>query len=162
MTVYLEDLAGRVCRLDRARMERYIVSVLRHLGCDRESSLGFIFMTDRQIRRLNRRYKKHDRPTDVLSFALAEDPGSRGRLIGEVYVSVERAIVQSKRFGASADEELLRYVIHGILHLVGYDDRTRRERDRMSRKEDRILAWLHRNGRSTKVLTRRSRASYTS
>lgn len=83
---------------------------------------------------LNREWLDHDWNTDVISFLLEEDP-----IEGEVYVDVETAMERHGEFDASLTEEILRYVIHGILHLCGHDDATDAERDAMRVLEDRYL-----------------------
>jgi probable rRNA maturation factor len=92
-------------------------------------TVNVIFVTDRQIHALNRQFLKRDRPTNVISFnydALS-DRGRRGqpclpgepRLLGEVYVSRDRARAQAREYGVSYASELRRLVLHGLLHLLG-------------------------------------------
>jgi probable rRNA maturation factor len=80
--------------------------------------VSITFDGDESLRRLNREYLGRDRPTDVIAFDL-----SRGEdyLVGDIYISVERAAEQAEDFGVALEEELLRLELHGILHLVGYD-----------------------------------------
>jgi probable rRNA maturation factor len=78
--------------------------------------LSIAFVTDAAIRRINRRFLGHDWATDVISFPLGTD------LLGELVISAPYARSEARRRGISEREELLRYVIHGILHLLGYDD----------------------------------------
>jgi probable rRNA maturation factor len=85
---------------------------------------------------LNRRFLEHDYHTDVLSFPLSDDPGI---VEGEVYVDVETARERHVEFGASFESEVLRYVIHGVLHLCGHDDRTEDGKRAMAVLEDRYL-----------------------
>lgn len=123
----------------------------RVLGCLAKKDLfelGIIFLDDVAIRRINRRFKKEDRATDVLSFDL--DEGLR-----EIYISIDRAAANSRRYRTGPAPELVRYIIHGILHLYGYDDLKREERTRMSAKEDEILRWLATKENLSKVLTPR-------
>ena len=87
------------------------------------------------IQDLNVRFLKRNRPTDVIAFPLGED----GDVWGEVVVSVERTTEQARAYGATPGEELARCVIHGVLHLLGYDDGTVRERKRMKEKEEAYL-----------------------
>jgi probable rRNA maturation factor len=96
-------------------------------------SLSIAFVTDRTIRKINRRFLKHDFATDVLSFPLGGDPW------GEVVISAEYAAREAKARGIPLEEEILRYVAHGILHLLGYDDHDPRERVRMWRRQEREL-----------------------
>lgn len=86
---------------------------------------------------LNRRFLEHDYITDVLSFPLGGDDASG--LAGEVYVDLDTAAERHKEFNASFTEEALRYVIHGVLHLMGYADTTEEGRQHMRAKEDHYL-----------------------
>jgi probable rRNA maturation factor len=89
------------------------------------------------MRRLNRKHKKHDRPTDVLAFALGL-PG--GRLAGDVYVCRAVASAQAKEAGVGLTEELVRLVVHGVLHVLGHDHPERnREGSAMWRRQERYV-----------------------
>jgi probable rRNA maturation factor len=101
------------------------------------ANLSIAIVDDPTIHRLNRQYLKHDYPTDVLSFLLDRD--ERG-LEGEVIVSVDTAARRAAEFGWSTADELLLYVIHGTLHLVGYDDQTESAREKMRAAERRMLS----------------------
>jgi probable rRNA maturation factor len=104
-----------------------------------DATLSITVLGDAEIRRLNRRFLAHDWPTDVLSFDLS-DPGEP--LSGEVIVSAERAARVAKRRQADAQAELLLYVVHGLLHLCGYDDLSPDKARRMHRRENEILTEL--------------------
>jgi len=91
---------------------------------------------DGTIHELNRRYLGHDYPTDVLSFPFER---SANHLEGEVIVSAETAAAAAPRYGWSVEDELLLYVIHGTLHLLGYDDTTTEKRDLMRSRECHYL-----------------------
>lgn len=123
--------------VDRRLIQRAVRSVLHEAGV-RAGQVGVAVVGDRTIRRLNRQFLDHDEPTDVLSFALEQGDGYLG---GEIVVSAETAQREAARRGCSGQKELLWYVIHGALHLAGYDDRTSAERRRMRRREK---AWLRR------------------
>jgi len=94
--------------------------------------LNIVIVNDRQIAELNRQFHQTDGATDVLSFDYG---GGQGELI----VSVERACAQARQFRSTASRELALYVIHGILHLSGYDDLAPRPRVRMRVAERRLL-----------------------
>jgi probable rRNA maturation factor len=88
------------------------------------ASVNVVFVTDRRIHELNRRFLKRDRPTNVISFncnepQLPDEP----RLLGEVYVSRDRARAQAREYGVSYASELRRLVLHGLLHLLGLTHR---------------------------------------
>ncbi len=112
----------------------------------KRKGLEIVFLGDKQIKPLNKKYKKRNSPTDVLSFELGE--------LGEIIISSDTALKNSEIFHTSFEEEIVLYVIHGILHLFGYDDGTAREKNRMSKKEDIILEDLCQENFS-KVLMRR-------
>ncbi len=114
MKVYIRDEAG----LDtaRRRMVRKLLALsLKELHAGK-AELSVLFTDDSGIKALNRQYLGKNRPTDVLSFPM-DDPS----VIGDIVISVDRAREQSKEFGVSLNEELARLLVHGLLHLLGYD-----------------------------------------
>ena len=108
-------------------------------------SLNIIFVNNQYIKRLNRSYLNRNYATDVIAFSMEEgqrlkDPSRlKERALGDVYISVEKARAQAKRLGHSIKREIATLVIHGILHLAGYDDIKRIDRMKMQRKTERIL-----------------------
>ncbi len=88
------------------------------------SVVNLIFVSDQTIQELNRRFLHRDRPTDVISFNDDEPqlPGEP-RLLGEVYISRGRARAQAREYGVTYESELRRYVLHGLLHLLGLTHR---------------------------------------
>ena len=88
---------------------------------------------------LNRDWLGHDFDTDVVSFPLDDEAAARREVDGEVYVDLDTAAERAPEFGAAFEEEALRYVLHGLLHLMGHDDATEGERARMRALEDRYL-----------------------
>jgi len=103
--------------------------------------VGVVFVSDRAIRRLNRDWRGIDKPTDVLSFAMREGEGPAGGSpsLGDVVISVDTAARQAAELGHSFDEEVERLLVHGLLHLFGYDHREAAERRRMQAMERRLL-----------------------
>jgi rRNA maturation RNase YbeY len=95
------------------------------------------------MRSLNRKYRGRDYPTDVLAFPMERMGKQTEVFLGDVVVCLPVAIGQASRFGNSADQEILRLLIHGTLHLLGYDhEQSPREATRMQRKERAILQTL--------------------
>ena len=121
--------------LDRVRLRRAVRAILKDASI-REARISLAFVDDPTIARLNEQFLDHRGPTDVLSFVL--DSGE-GRLEGEVVVSAETASREAPRFGWTPHDELLLYVVHGTLHLVGYDDQTAGRRVRMRAREREVL-----------------------
>jgi probable rRNA maturation factor len=105
---------------------------------DDQAILSIVLVGDAAIARLNEKYHATPGPTDILSFDYGE-----GR--GELIISVEHAIAQAGRFRSTPARELVLYVVHGILHLHGHDDRKAPDRRRMRTAERRLLADLAKN-----------------
>lgn len=95
---------------------------------------------DTRMRGLNRRYRNQDRTTDVLAFAYREARTGVPAVLGDVVISIPTARRQAKACNHSLDEEVLRLLIHGVLHLVGYDhERSRQQARRMRQKETELF-----------------------
>src|SRR5438270_13546638 len=125
--------------IDRGRMREVVRAVLAGEGvADAEISLAFV--DNATIHALNKRYLQHDEPTDVLSFPLSE-PNSR-RLAGELVIGAEVARAQAESRGHPVEAELALYVIHGLLHLCGYDDEAPANAVAMRRRERQYLQQL--------------------
>lgn len=124
--------------VDRRRFRRAVRLVLREAGVV-DAVVSLAVVDDATMRQLHRRFLGKDTPTDVLSFILEQD---QGMLEGEIVVGAETACRQASRYGWTAECELLLYVLHGALHLVGYDDRTPRKRALMFRRQSEYLARL--------------------
>ena len=105
-----------------------------------ESEVSIKFVGDTQMRRLNREYRGNDRTADVLAFAFREAVGPPSPMLGDVVVSIPMARRQAESFGHSLSEELTRLLIHGVLHLVGYDHE-RSEADARSMKRKEMVLW---------------------
>jgi probable rRNA maturation factor len=135
LTIEIADEQAIVA-FDAGRIRRASEAILLDAGIE-HAQLSIAIVDDATIHELNRRYLDHDSPTDVLSFVL--EAGS-GQLEGEVIASAETAAREAVNFGWSADDELLLYVIHGTLHLVGHDDRAPESRAAMRQAERRYLA----------------------
>lgn len=122
-----------------SRLRRVGERALSVLGKPK-NELSVLLVDDHAIRRLNRVYLNHDRPTDVLSFPQPKDPASPYPYpLGDVVISVETAARQAKDQGHSLARELALLLIHGILHLFGYDDTTPAARRRMWAKQSRLI-----------------------
>lgn len=104
------------------------------------AQLSLLLVGDRRMRRLNRLYRGRDSSTDVLAFPMRGAGGPLSRFLGDVVISLPQAARQAEDAGCSLDHELATLLIHGTLHLLGYDhERGGREAERMRRKERAIL-----------------------
>jgi probable rRNA maturation factor len=107
--------------IDRARMREVVRTVLEGEG-ETDAEISLAFVDNPTSRRLNQRYLNHDEPTDILSFPLSE--AKTRQLSGELVVGAEVAKVEAESRGHDIQSELALYIIHGLLHLCGYDDKT--------------------------------------
>ncbi|CAN5491758.1 rRNA maturation RNase YbeY [soil metagenome] len=99
--------------------------------------LGIVLTDHATVHELNRDFLGHDYETDVISFVL--DDESENVIDGEVYVDLDTAKERAEEFGASFEQESMRYIAHGLLHLAGYDDASDAERAQMRLLEDHYL-----------------------
>jgi len=131
------ELANRQTqhRVPVKRLTAAARTVLTGEGIQR-GTLSIAVVDDKTIRRLNRQYLQHDYATDVLSFLLDAGPQ---RVEGEVIVSADTAARKAPRYAWPAAHELLLYVIHGTLHLVGYDDTSPAAAQAMRAREQHYL-----------------------
>ena len=124
-----------IVAVDEDRMRSVAHTVLADAGIH-AAQISIAIVDDRAIRPLNRKYLDHDFATDVLSFVLEQNAD---HLEGEVVASAETAARVADGLDWTADDELLLYVVHGVLHLVGHDDATDQQRDAMRELEREIL-----------------------
>ena len=129
--------ACRRIRVNGARVRRIVSRVLRDEG-QPPATVTVVFIDSRRSRRMNREFLRHDYPTDVLSFPL-----ERGaNLEAEIYVNLEKARSQAREHGVSFSNEVARLLIHGTLHLAGYDDRGKRKSEMMRRRQESYVRQL--------------------
>jgi probable rRNA maturation factor len=108
-----------------------------------DSELSLALVGNAEMQELNARYRRKDYPTDVLSFPIDESLPSPSRLLGDVIISVEKAREQAQQRGRTQDEEMVTLLIHGIVHLLGYDhERSAKEARVMKRLENKIYRQL--------------------
>jgi probable rRNA maturation factor len=133
-------------KVDARKIEQQIGKVLTSLDCN-EHEISILFIGDQGIRELNHQFRDIDRPTDVLSFPQIlegelEAPGAL--VLGDVAISLETARCQSEEHGLSFEEELTLLLIHGILHLLGYDHEiSDQEEERMRSKTRELFSLIY-------------------
>lgn len=113
-------------------------------------NLSFAVFNDRKMKSLNQQYFKRKNPTDVIAFNLNEKVDSQTYLLGELVISYPQLKRQAKKYQVSVAEELARVVAHGVLHLMGYGDKTARQRKDMTIIEDRVIERLKKDSDSTR------------
>ena len=116
--------------------------VLNHLEID-GVELSILVCNDDFIHVLNRDYRGKDKPTDVLSFSQREGGFENDPMLGDVIISLETARLQAKEHQKTLEDELSLLLVHGILHLLGYDHEVEEEAEEMEAKEREILSALH-------------------
>ena len=144
--------------LDVAWLESVAVEVLLAEGTDPRSELGLVITDQEKIRELNLVHLGEDEPTDVLSFPMLPESGDEAESgtfivppdgiahLGEVIISCPQAVIQAEERGHSVPKEVATLVIHGVLHILGYDhDEPERER-RMRARESEILSRIEEKG----------------
>lgn len=121
--------------LDREKVERWIVEVARRHG-RRVGAITYIFCDDARILEVNKEFLNHDYFTDIITF-----DDTTGRLIrGDIFISLDTVASNAETVGTTYDDELMRVIIHGILHLCGINDKGPGEREIMEAHENDALA----------------------
>lgn len=126
----LSDIEGDIYRElfnklagEAARLEGY-----------NNAEVSVVFTDNEQIKKLNKKYRKKNKPTDVLSFPLDDN------LLGDIIISIERAREQAEEYGHSDRREISYLFVHGLLHLFGYEHDNETDKKQMRKKEERILS----------------------
>jgi probable rRNA maturation factor len=119
----------------RTRLKKFLISIIKKEG-KKLAELQYIFCSDDYLLAINRQYLGHDYYTDIITFELSE----KGQPINaEIYISVDRVRDNARQFNSTLKDELQRVIIHGILHLCGYKDKTARDQAQMRKKEAQYL-----------------------
>jgi probable rRNA maturation factor len=145
----------RSVALDSRAIRRITLALLEQSLSLRAFDLGLRFVGPRAMARANRQFLNHEGPTDVLTFnylPAAQPPrqprrndGESHRVLqGEILICPQVAVIHARQFRTAWQQELVRYVVHGVLHLLGYNDARATDRRIMKREEDRLLRELQR------------------
>ena len=129
----------------RMLVRRACIAVLREEEFKGNAEVSVTFVDNEEIRRLNKEFREIDSSTDVLSFPLGENgeydvnPDTGAKLLGDVVISLERAMEQAKEFGHSLEREVCYLAVHSMLHLLGYDHMEPKEKAIMRMKEETVM-----------------------
>ncbi|MCF7875281.1 MAG: rRNA maturation RNase YbeY [Candidatus Omnitrophica bacterium] len=126
----------RIKKIDIEKVRGYLKKIFFYLSIESKKA-SFVLSDNRFIVKLNKEYFSKDTPTDVISFNLADE--IEPDYLGEVVVSVEEAVVVAEKLKIDWQVELLLYLIHGILHLIGFEDSAAAQRKKMEEKQREIL-----------------------
>tara|TARA_B100001057_G_C22829176_1_gene942665 strand:- start:1677 stop:2099 length:423 start_codon:yes stop_codon:yes gene_type:complete len=117
---------------------RWLISVASSEGFLIDT-LVFLFVDDAEILQMNNKFLKHDYYTDVITFGDLKDK----KISGDIAISIERVLDNSKTYGVEFEDELKRVMVHGLLHIMGYNDKDSNDKSVMSQKEKKAIKMFH-------------------
>ena len=128
------DISYRLA--DQKLLKKFIAdSFLKETG--KKISVGYVLCSDEYLLRINQDFLKHDYYTDIITFPLAD---TDKKTEAEIYISIDRVIDNAKKLKVPQEQELLRVIFHGVLHLAGYPDKTKAQKEVMRKKEEDWIA----------------------
>lgn len=125
--------------LNKRKIHQLVYYLSEEIGFSIQA-LQINFINNNEIRELNKKHLSHDYNTDILTFDYSND---KELIDAEIYISLDEALLNSKKFEVTFEKEIKRLVIHGILHLTGYDDKSPDEKKIMKRLENRLLSKIN-------------------
>ena len=117
---------------------RWLISVANDEGFLIDN-LVFLFVDDNEILEMNKKFLKHDYYTDVITFGDLKNK----KISGDIAISIERVLDNSKTYGVEFEDELKRVMVHGLLHIMGYNDKASNDKSLMSQKEKKAIKMFH-------------------
>jgi probable rRNA maturation factor len=147
MEIVIKDLQKKIA-LNPPQILKIIKAILRHEGVD-QAFLSIVFVNQQRIKNFNKKYLNRAYATDVLAFDLTDNGPQRRKsrrnrknIIGDIIISTDAAFKNAKSYQTTLSEELALYMIHGILHLLGFDDHKPNDRRKMRKREGELLEHL--------------------
>jgi len=134
LTFHTEDIDFEL--ENTGKIQQWILQTIEHEG-GTLSFVNYIFCSDTYLHRINVEYLNHDTYTDIITF-----PYSDEAIESDIFISIDRIRENAKTFNVSFERELYRVMIHGVLHLLGYGDKTEEEQQEMRAREDSWLSKL--------------------
>ena len=122
---------------DKAKVRNWIGETTKAEGFSRVGELNFVFCSDDYLLDINKQYLDHDTYTDIVTFDSSEQEEV---IAGDIFISIDRIRENAEKFGVSERDELHRVIIHGVLHLCGYYDKKKEDKELMTAKENEYLA----------------------
>lgn len=137
--VFIENISSD-SRVKLSSLKKLAQKILKDFG--EKGDLNIILVLDSFMRKLNQRFTNRRGTTDVLAFSFKEDKNTKAKkeLLGEIYISAEKARKQSEDYQVPFDQELRRLVAHGTLHLLGYGHKSKKEMEKMRKKEEEFIS----------------------
>ncbi len=136
MKIYIIDDNKYLQDKSLDQLKKLVKNVFSQLTLPNKTEICITFIDDPEMRKLNNNYRSIDRTTDVLSFPQDNE------FLGDLVISYPTAVKNSKRYKTTIKKELQRLVIHGILHLLGFDHKKKKERDIMRAKEKELFGFI--------------------
>jgi rRNA maturation RNase YbeY len=133
ISFYKEDVEFTLS--DEQKLANWILSIIQAENCQLQI-LSYIFCSDQYLHQINLEYLQHDTYTDIITFPYESPP----LIHGDIFISIDRVRENAQAFKVSFEEELRRVIIHGVLHLCGYPDKTEEEASKMRQKEEEALS----------------------
>lgn len=130
---FTEDIQFTLKNKQKIRL--WLTSAIENEGFSLQS-ISFIFCSDEYLLKINQQYLNHDTYTDIITFDNSETPK---KIYSDIFISVERVTENATHYQTTFQQELLRILIHGVLHLMGYQDKTPNNKRKMTQKEDFYL-----------------------
>ena len=134
----------RTAKVNTRALRLLVQSALAQLPVKPSCDLAFSLVADAEMARINEKYMRHHGSTDVITLDYAFDAAEPRSPCGEVFICIDVALAQARRYSTTWQKELARYVVHSLLHLSGYDDLRVASRRKMKREENRVLRVLAR------------------
>lgn len=120
---------------NKLKIKRWIKQVVENYGY-KLGEISYVFCSDERILEVNKQYLSHDFYTDIITFDYVE----KERVSGDIFISIDRVEENAKDFNVTFQQELLRVIIHGVLHLLGFEDHNQEEQQIMRQKENEAIA----------------------
>ena len=150
MLIYnYQILTKKKLKLKKVLLARACQAVVRLLKIRKKLTVTLLVVDNQKIKELNKIYRHKNKVTDVLSFSATEGQKVRGKAeegggyLGEIFICYEQMLKQAKKYGHGPDEELTLLFVHGLLHLLGYDDQTDTANLKMMRVQNKILKIIY-------------------
>jgi rRNA maturation RNase YbeY len=120
---------------NKRKLSRFIDNQIKKTT-KKTAALQYVFVSDDALLQMNQQFLQHDTFTDIITFDLSESPD---KIIGEIYISIDRVTENANKFSTAYTAELHRVIFHGALHLCGYKDKTKADKETMRAMEDKWL-----------------------
>jgi probable rRNA maturation factor len=128
---------------DKTGLKNWITTVVESKK-KRVGDIAFIFCSDDYLLEINKQYLYHNTLTDIITFDYSKE-APKSPISGDIYISIDRIKENAQKFAVTDENELYRVIIHGVLHLLGYKDKTKAAKDEMTKQENFCLKLLEKN-----------------